>query len=764
MTTRRIIPDAYTEYEDGHLGVVPPSLANVEAKIGAAEGGQPGKVYTLSGPDAKNMAKTIFKGGPLLHAIEEAFDSGSTRIHAVRIGSANRASIVLKDVVDNDTLRIKSDYGSSGNNHYLNVGQQLDDVPTGYLVLVSGLPPDTPHRVIFYDSDLEQLREYSLPAEIEEVADVSAAPAFEQMSMQYGFFVLGYIHTPTTVPKVWRFDENGLLLPDQTLDLSSILNPDEQIRGIDAFELEEVVICTDQRIFEIDLDEPFPPPPGSYWELPFAALGLMTPDIVSAVDWENIAAQAEGQDPPNYYLLLDRTEKAVYAVLDEDGPPTITGQISLAPWTTTGTPEKLAYHFYTGNLMILLRELDNSCRLVELDVDWSAQPTPTVTFIEEYPVASDSVGLHNWIEDILGTTKITIQDRNQSPAVVRTYEGQGNLLTATSAVAQAINDGGVYEAELLTDPAFILMPSENDEEEVDPSWFVPFMGGSEGGDPTNGDYLAGLAATKSKTDTAWIHAVGANTNALWTAILLHCNEMFELHHAERFAILETPEFSTTHDEGSAEYLSDLQDYVDDIAEMMEVVGDRNAVVFAGGAGFMDSDGNEYARPVTDSCGGTMAGLEVQKSLINKPVRNIIQLIPEFSPGHIQSLIQARVNCLRFKPGRGFIIAHSLTAAATGSDYSRVNDLRAVYYGSKAAREAAQPYVGEENDAAGEGLRRLESAMSRPLEQMRDAGQIDSFDLSAVSTENDRLLGDVYVSLGIQPRRAMEMIYTTVYLK
>ena len=160
----------------------------------------------------------------------------------------------------------------------------------------------------------------------------------------------------------------------------------------------------------------------------------------------------------------------------------------------------------------------------------------------------------------------------------------------------------------------------------------------------------------------------------------------------------------------------------------------------------------------------MAGLEVQKSLINKPVKNILKLVPAFSPGHIETLIQNRVNCVRFKPGRGFIIAHSLTAAASGSDYSRANDLRAVYYGAKAAREAGQPYVGEENDAAGEGLRRLESAMARPLEQMRDGGQIDAFELSAVSTVQDRLLGDVYVSLGIQPRRAMEMIYTTVYLK
>ena len=61
MVVRKIIPDAYTEYEDGHLGLVAASLANVEAKIGKATGGIPFKVYTLAGPDAKNMAKAILR-------------------------------------------------------------------------------------------------------------------------------------------------------------------------------------------------------------------------------------------------------------------------------------------------------------------------------------------------------------------------------------------------------------------------------------------------------------------------------------------------------------------------------------------------------------------------------------------------------------------------------------------------------------------------------------------------------------------------------
>ena len=86
MATRKIIPDVYTEYEDGHLGVVPPGLANVEIKIGAALGGRLNTFYVLSGPDAKMTAKAVFKGGPLLRAVEEAFDAGSETIYACRIG------------------------------------------------------------------------------------------------------------------------------------------------------------------------------------------------------------------------------------------------------------------------------------------------------------------------------------------------------------------------------------------------------------------------------------------------------------------------------------------------------------------------------------------------------------------------------------------------------------------------------------------------------------------------------------------------------
>jgi hypothetical protein len=762
MTIRRIIPDAYTEYEDGHLGVIPASLANVEAKIGPADDGQPNKVYTLAGPDAKKQAKTIFQGGPLLRAIEAAFDAGSTRIHAVRIGTGVRSQIVLPGIDGSDTMRIRGPYGDAGNNHYLNVSQTFERIISGYAAVFGN-----PNRVVFYDEDMLITQEISLPPEIASVVGVEMPIIPDGPLEEAGFAVLGYA-TADGHPTIWNFTNSGALIPDRTLDLTPFLQLDETITGlVQAFDGPggELAMTTDKRLYYIDT-ESSPPMVEDVWD--YSSFGLLNPDISSAAFWIDLAAVMRGEDPEEIAFFLDRTARKIVAVLDErDAPPSLIGELSLDPWLDVDdVPEGISVDLDSGQVRVgLHNDVLGEDRILVLDVDWEATPEPTATLIETLSVPQNLQGLGYRIADAVVRTTITIQDRNVSPFVVRVYEAVGTMATATEYVADVINAGGIYSADLLTDPALWLMPSlEEGDGPPDPTRFDPFEDGEEGGEPINEDYLAGLEATKAKTDTAWIHAVGATTEALWTAVLLHCDEMAGDHQAERFAILETPEFESDYEEGSAEYLSDLQDYLDDIATRMAMVGDRNACVFAGGAVFLDSDGDEIDLPVTAACGGTMSGLEVQKSLINKPVRGVLRLVPEFSPGHIQSLIQARVNCLRFKPGRGFIIAHSLTAAAVGSDYSRVNDLRAVYYGSKAAREAGQPYVGEENDAAGEGLRRLESAMARPLEQMRDGGQIDAFDLSAVSTEADRLLGDVYVSLGIQPRRAMEMIYTTVYLK
>ncbi|MFQ6614122.1 MAG: DUF2586 family protein [Fidelibacterota bacterium] len=100
----RIIPDSYTEYLSGKV-VVPPSLPNIEGKMGSAGGGEIGRVYVVGD---KLTAKTIFKSGALLKALEESFHAGASLIYAQRIGPATPAQILLNDTSGSPSLKLTS--------------------------------------------------------------------------------------------------------------------------------------------------------------------------------------------------------------------------------------------------------------------------------------------------------------------------------------------------------------------------------------------------------------------------------------------------------------------------------------------------------------------------------------------------------------------------------------------------------------------------------------------------------------------------------
>jgi hypothetical protein len=631
---------------------------------------------------------------------------------------------------------------------------------SGFVAVLEGAP----RKVVFFDAAFEAIREVELDMAIMSVVGVETQMMPLGASGACGFWVLG--NGPQGA-MAWHYGPDDTLIPGDTLALSPSIPPGDTMTGLvkaPRIDGDDFVVTTDRHLLIYEI--PAPGTPILAYAMDYAGLGILNPVISSGSFSRDINEEWQGEEPTSILVLLDRMAKKLYGIKMEPGAePDLLGEVDISSWVGNDSAEGVCVDYADLQVLIAIHSgVDPLDRVVRLAIDWDADPDPEASYEDAWTIPKSVCGLGHHFLNLVGTVTLKIQDRNLTPYVEHVYEVTGAPLDSTALLAAAINDAGVYGAEVLVDDPQALIPSGVGSGPPDPTWFDPLADGADGGDLTNADYLDGLAATESKIDTNWIHLVGATTNALWTAALLHCAEMFEKRQSERFAILDVPDFETTAVPGSAEYLGDLQDYVDEIVEMAKVVADRNAVIFAGGARFLGSDGVEYNRAVAAACGGTMARLEVQKSLINKPVRNALRLVPEFGQGHIESLIQARVNCIRFKPGRGFIIAHSLTVAASGSDYSRVNDLRAVYYGAKAAREAAQPYVGEENDSAGEGLRRLESAMSRPLESMRDNGQIDAFDLTAVSTAQERLLGDVYVKLGIQPRRAMEMIYTTVYLK
>jgi len=129
-----IIPDSYTEYLSGKV-TNPPSLPNIEGKMGSAQGGEIGKVYVLGD---KLTAKTIFKSGALLNALTESFNAGASLIYAQRIGPATLAQLILNDASGSPALSlIARDPGSYSN------GIEVDLVEEGSGVIITILDSHT---------------------------------------------------------------------------------------------------------------------------------------------------------------------------------------------------------------------------------------------------------------------------------------------------------------------------------------------------------------------------------------------------------------------------------------------------------------------------------------------------------------------------------------------------------------------------------------------------------------------------------------------
>ena len=286
-------------------------------------------------------------------------------------------------------------------------------------------------------------------------------------------------------------------------------------------------------------------------------------------------------------------------------------------------------------------------------------------------------------------------------------------------------------------------------------------GGTDGATLTNGDYIDAIEFSEQFSDVSWVHFVGADTPALWTAIVTSCQTMIDNVLGERFALLDFPRFTALDPDHPT--LQEVQEYVDNCIALKEDFTNRNAVFFIGEGKFIDSNGEEYINRLVSACSGKMASVPLQKSLLGESPTNIISLIPEFSRGQQVQLIQANINYLRTQPGIGKIIALSNNAPPTGETYNRIEKLRAVYSAGKQARIAAFPHLGRPNDEGGEGLKLLEEDIKRPLELMMQKGEIDSYELLVTSSDEMRTLGEAQVTLSVNSMKAFEIILSKIYL-
>ena len=149
----RIIPDSYTEYLSGKV-IVPPTLPNIEGKMGSAGGGEINKVYVVGD---KQTAKTIFKSGELLKALEESFNAGASLIYAQRIGPATHSEISLNDSSGTPTIKLSSIEPGI----YFN-GVEVDVIDDGTSITLTILNNHTDEEINFIGDNVIDLAHISV--------------------------------------------------------------------------------------------------------------------------------------------------------------------------------------------------------------------------------------------------------------------------------------------------------------------------------------------------------------------------------------------------------------------------------------------------------------------------------------------------------------------------------------------------------------------------------------------------------------------------
>jgi hypothetical protein len=112
---RRIIrPQAITKIDDSGMFARGLGGGNTLALIGEATGGEPGKVLWFTDP---SYAKTVFRSGDLLTAIQRAYDpsdsvNGAYLVAAIRVNPATQATLALNDALGNPLILLTSlDWG-----------------------------------------------------------------------------------------------------------------------------------------------------------------------------------------------------------------------------------------------------------------------------------------------------------------------------------------------------------------------------------------------------------------------------------------------------------------------------------------------------------------------------------------------------------------------------------------------------------------------------------------------------------------------------
>ena len=284
------------------------------------------------------------------------------------------------------------------------------------------------------------------------------------------------------------------------------------------------------------------------------------------------------------------------------------------------------------------------------------------------------------------------------------------------------------------------------------------------------DFTGGLSGTL--TNAELIRALGLAEDTDYPNIMVlgtqnipvlntHCVSQLTDRQVERYAAVEMADFDSTNEENTAAWLDDIETYVSSCESGSESLDYRNIMIFIGQAVFLDADGEEYEANIASACMGAWLGNAVHRSMINQQVKTVQSLVPKFPPSYRDRLTVARFNYIRYQKGRGWIIGNSNTFAASTSDFTDAETLRAIYTCGSEARESAMPIWGTPDDPIEHsGLSTLKTYMGKPLDK-RVGKTIVDYEIEPTIDDDT---GEVTARMGVRPYNTMKTIDHVVYRK
>lgn len=198
------------------------------------------------------------------------------------------------------------------------------------------------------------------------------------------------------------------------------------------------------------------------------------------------------------------------------------------------------------------------------------------------------------------------------------------------------------------------------------------------------------------------------------------------------------------------------------ANILPLINSRFINIVAFEPRFDNIGGLAYTANGQSAYAGMVASLPAQQSPLNKGIPFVSRTRFNLSKGQLEALTGVRLVTAKDKTGQNPVITDAITAAAPGSDFTKLTTVRITFAAMDVVREVADPYIGQPNTAARRNA--MDTAIAAGLQRMVERGALRAYDFKIRSSPTQQVLGVVEIELILVPIFEIRQIRATVKLR